>query len=93
MSDSILRCGFCSSFELEYGIKHRFVGPGLSRRDRGGARTAEADGGLQQEGGEGRGGRGVGKLREEVLGLVTVSMSGRWSVPDSDDDVGGIFCL
>ena len=35
----------------------------------------------------------MGKLREEVLGLVTVSMSGRWSVPDSDDDVGGIFCL
>ena len=59
----------------------------------GGAWTVEADGRLQQEGGECRGWRGVGKLREEVLGLVTVSMSGWWSVPDSDDDVGGISCL
>ena len=34
----------------------------------------------------------MGKLREEVLGFVTV-MPGRGSVSDSDDDVGGISCL
>lgn len=92
MSDGILRCGFCCSFEFKYGIKDRGVGPGPSRRGGGGARTVETDGGLQQEGGEGGGGWGVGKLREEVLGFVTV-MPGRGSVPDSDDDVGGISCL
>ena len=47
VSDGILRCGFCCSFEFKYGIKNRGVGPGPSGRGGGGARSVKTDGGLQ----------------------------------------------
>ena len=96
VSGGILGAWFCCSFEIKYGIKHGGVGPWLGGRGGGGAGLAEADGGLQQEGGERGGGRGVRKLGEEVLRLVSVFVRGCQlvrAVPDSDDDVTWIFCL